>query len=76
MGRYTHKAENYVAGSLVHWIIAQLHCLCGTVSRNKFCLTLLLIMDNVNALLYYVSFLCSWSSLEPKELPATDAEKM
>ena len=50
MGGYTHKAENDVAGSLVNWIIVQHHCLCGTVSRNRFCLTLFLIMDNVNTL--------------------------
>lgn len=50
MGGYTHKAENYVASSLVNWIIVQHHCLCGTVSRNRFCLTLFLIMDNVNTL--------------------------
>jgi hypothetical protein len=49
------KAENGVAGSLVNWTIVQHHCLCGTVSRNRFCLTLLLIMDNVNALLCFVS---------------------
>jgi len=50
MGGYSHKAENDVAGSLVNWIIVQHHCLCGTVSRDRFCLTLLLIMDNVNPL--------------------------
>ena len=50
MGGYTHKAENDVADYLVNWIIIQHHCLCVTVSRNRFCLTLFLIMHNVNPL--------------------------